>query len=197
MKRQDAFAFRGYNRARILQRPYFKSFHFGSATDTEILQSLKAADDDSIDDMENKLIITKATHNRIEEYRRLIERHIRRCDRYNKALGVKVGEMKRTAVITEYFTATLDCIELAEKFARLYFELEKQIQERYRKEFAARLKQERLKVGLTQKELGDRVQVSPLGISRYERVERDIPIYTVIRLAKALNLSGDQILGLK
>ena len=191
MKRQNAFALRGYNGEKILQRPFFKSLKLPAAMDAEILSALKIADSDSVDDMENKLIITKATHNRIEEYRRLIERHTRRCDRYNKALGVK------KAVITDYFSATLDCIELAEKFAKLYFETEKRIQERYRREFSARLRQARIAAGLTQRQLGELVQVSPLGISRYERDERDIPIYTVIRLAKVLNLSGDQILGLK
>ena len=191
MKRQNAFAFRNYNGKKILQRPFFKSLKLPAAMDAEILSALKIADSDSVDDMENKLIITKATHNRIEEYRRLIERHTRRCDRYNKALGVK------KAVITEYFTATLDCIELGEKFAKLYYETERKIQKRYRQEFTARLKRERLKAGLKQKELGDLVQVSPQGFSLYERGERDIPIHTVIRLAKALNLSGDRILGLK
>ena len=193
MKRQDAFAFRGYNGEKILQRPFFKILKFPAAMDAEILSALKIADSDSVDDMENKLIITKATHNRIEEYRRLIERHTRRCDRYNKALG----ETKRKAVITDYFTATLDCVELAEKFAKLYYETEKRIQERYRHEFSLRLRQARIAAGLTQRQLGELVQVSPLGISRYERDERDIPIYTVIRLAKVLKLSGDQILGLK
>ena len=192
MKRQNAFAFRSYNGKKILQRPFFKSLKLPTAMDAEILSALKIADSDSVDDMENKLIITRATHNRIEEYRRLIERHTRRCDRYNKA-----GETKRNAVITDYFTATLDCVELAEKFAKLYYETEKQIQERYRREFSLRLRQARIAAGLTQRQLGELVQVSPLGISRYERDERDIPIYTVIRLAKVLNLSGDQILGLK
>lgn len=198
---KHAFALRGYDRSRILQRPFFKSFHFPTGTDTEILQTLKAGDDDSADAMEEKLHKIKATHNRIEEYRRLIEKHTARCDRYNKqkaaASGLKLSELKRFAPTLEYFSAGLDCVELAEKFAKLYFELEKKIQDRYRKEFATRLKQARQSAGLTQRQLGDLIHVSPLGISRYERCERDIPIYTVIRLAKELKLSGDEILGLK
>ena len=201
MKRRDAFAFRDFDRARILQRPFFKSFHFDSATDTEILEKLKAADSDSIDDMENKLVIIKATHDRLGQYQRLIDKHTKRCDRYNKrkaaALGVTLSELKRFAPTLEYFTNSLDCIELADKLTKHYYELEKQIQERYRKEFTTRLKQARLKAGLKQKELGDLVQVSPQGFSLYERGERDIPIHTVIRLAKVLNISGDEILGLK
>lgn len=198
---KHAFALRGYDRLRILQRPFFKSFHFPTGTDTEILQTLKAGDEDSVEVMEDKLHTIKATHNRIEEYRRLIEKHTARCDRYNKqkaaASGLKLSELKRFAPTLEYFSARLDCVELAEKFAKLYFETEKKIQRKYRQEFTARLKQARQSAGLKQKELAELVQVSPQGFSLYERGERDIPIHTIIRLAKELKLSGDEILGLK
>lgn len=200
MKTQSAFAFRDFDGERILQRPFFKSFKF-NGTDTEILESLKATDSDSVDDMEEKLQTIKTAHDRLEKYRQLIEKHSKRCDRYNKrkaaAAGVTQSELKRFAPTLEYFTAGLDCIELEDKFAKLYYALEKQIQERYRKEFTTRLKQARLKAGLKQKELGNLVQVSPQGFSLYERGERDMPIHTVIRLAKVLNISGDEILGLK
>lgn len=202
-KTRDAFAFRGFDSERILQRPYFKEFDFDAdKSDAQILQTLRVADDDTVDDMEEKLHVIKATHERLGKYRQLINRHYQtRCDKYNKrkaaALGIKVSELKRPARTLEYFTEELSCLELMEKFGRLYYEVEKMIQARYRKEFTARLKQARLKAGLKQKELGDLVQVSPQGFSLYERGERDIPIHTVIRLAKVLDLSGDQILGLK
>lgn len=199
---KHAFAFRDFDRARILTRPFFKSFGFTpEKRDTEIMEELNAAAGDTIDTLEEKLRRIKATHDRLEKYRHLIEKHSQRCDRYNKrkaaALSVTLSELKRYAPTLEYFTAGLDCVELADKLAKLYYELEKQIQERYRKEFTTRLKQARLKAGLKQKELGDLVQVSPQGFSLYERGERDIPIHTVIRLAKVLNISGDEILGLK
>ena len=197
MKRQNAFALRGYNRARILQRPYFKSFHFGSATDTEILQSLKAADDDSIDDMENKLVIIKATHERLGQYERLIDKHTKRCDRYNKrkaaALGVTLSELKRFAPTLEYFTTSLDCIELADKLVKHYYELEKQIQERYRKEFSLRLRQARIAAGLTQRQLGELIQISPNGYSQYESGRREPSLPTLSRLLKVF--SAEQLFG--
>lgn len=199
---KHAFAFRDFDTERILQRPFFKSFKLDrTKADTEILETLKAADSDSIDAMEKKLQTIKATHDRLEKFRHLIERHTKRCDRYNKrkavSLGVTSTELKRFAPTLEYFTAGLDCAELADRLAKLYCDLEKQIQGRYKKEFTSRLKQARIAAGLKQKELGDLVQVSPQGFSLYERGERDIPIHTVIRLAKVLKLSGDQILGLK
>ena len=189
MKRQNAFALRGYNRGKILQRPFFKSLKLPTAMDAEILSALKIADSDSVDDMEAKLHTIKATHNRIEEYRRLIERHTRRCDRFNK----KVGEKKRNAVITDYFTATLDCIELAEKFAKLYFEIERKIQERYRREFSARLRQARIAAGLTQRQLGELIQISPNGYSQYESGRREPSLPTLSRLLKVF--SAEQLFG--
>lgn len=189
MKRQNAFALRGYKGEKILQRPFFKSLKLPAAMDAEILSALKIADSDSVDDMEAKLHTIKATHNRIEEYRRLIERHTRRCDKYNK----KVGEKKRTAVITDYFTATLDCIELAEKFAKLYFETERKIQERYRREFSARLRQARIAAGLTQRQLGELIQISPNGYSQYESGRREPSLPTLSRLLKVF--SAEQLFG--
>lgn len=202
MKTKNAFALRDFDKQRILQRPFFKTFRFGDKTDEEILKTLDAADEDSVDDMENKLETVKAVHERLEAFMRLIDKHCKeRCDKYNrikmKMLGVDIFELQRRAPTLEYFTASLDCIELADKLAHRYFELEKKIQERYQRELAARIKEARLKLGMRQKELGDKVQVSPQGFSRYERCERDIPIHTVIRLAKVLGMSGDEILGLK
>lgn len=201
MKRQDAFAFRDFDRTRILQRPFFRSFKFdGAKTDAEILETLKAADSDSVDDMEKKLQAIKATHDRLGKYRQLIEKHSQSCDRYNKrkavSLGVTLSELKRFAPTLEYFTATLDCVELADKLAKLYYGLEKRIQERYRRDFAARLKQVRTAAGLTQRQLGELVQISPTGFASYEQAKSDPSIPTLIRLAKILKISGNQLLGL-
>ena len=85
-KTRNAFAMRDFDSEKILQRPYFKKFHFDNTkTDAQILESLKAAETDSIDDMEAKLHIIKATHERLEKFRQLINRHYqKRGDRYNK-----------------------------------------------------------------------------------------------------------------
>ena len=200
-KTQNAYAFRTFDAEKILQRPFFKEFHFDiTKTDAQILESLKAADSDSIDDMERKLNTVKATHGRLEKFRQLINRHYqKRCDRYNKrkatALGVKVSEIftKRHAPTSEYFMAELDCIELADQFGKLYFELEKQIQGRYRKEFAKRLKQARKAAGLTQKQLGDMIQTSPNGYSQYETCKREPSISTLFRLLRFF--SSEQLFG--
>ena len=197
-KTQNAFAFRDFNAEKILQRPFFKGFHFnGSETDAQILQSLTATDDDTIDDMEEKLHVIKATHVKLESYRQLIDKHSKRCDGYNKrkaaTLGVRLSELKRFAPSLEYFTASLDCIQLADKLTQLYYELEKQIQERYRKDFAARLKQARTAAGFTQRQLGERIQISPNGYSQYESGRREPSLPTLSRLLKVF--SAEQLFG--
>ena len=54
-KTKNAFAFRDFDSARILQRPFFKSFYFDTdKLDTEILQSLSTTED-SVDSSEKKL----------------------------------------------------------------------------------------------------------------------------------------------
>lgn len=195
-KTKDAFAFRDFNPDHILQRPFFRNFYFETdKSDEEILKSLSTKTEDSVDSLEKKLYVIKATHERLTEFRYLINRHNEQRLAYfyrkpNEKDKHRVNEM-------EYFSASLSVLELINKFEKLYYDIEKKIQALYRKEFGNRLKQGRKSLGLTQKQLGTLIQVSPQAFSLYERGEQDIPVYTVIRLAKALNTSSDQLLGLK
>ena len=202
-KTKNAFAFRDFDSARILQRPFFKDFYFETdKSDEEILQSLSKTTEDSVDTWERRLYVIKATHERLIEFRHLIDRHNeKRLNIYNekksKSEGIKLAELQRPAPVMEYFSASLNVLELMNKFEKLYHKIEKNVQGRYRKEFAARLKQARQALGLTQKQLGELVQLSPQVFSLYELGKRDIPVHTIIRLAKALDMNGNQILGLK
>ena len=204
MKTKNAFAFRDFDSARILQRPFFKNFYFEpDKSDAEILKSLNITTDDSVDSSEERLYAIKAILERLAEFRHLIDRHNEtRLDKYNKkkseAKGITITELQRPAPVMEYFSASLSVLELTNKFEKLYYDIEKKLQSRYRTEFATRLKGLRKTLGLTQKQLGALIRVSPEVFSLYERGERrDIPIHMIIRLAKALNMSSDQLLGLK
>lgn len=203
MKTKNAFAFRDFDSARILQRPFFRDFHFDTdKSDSQILKSLSNVKEDSADTWERNLYVIKATYERLFRFRRLINRHNEnRLDKYNKrksqSQDVKITELQRPAPVMEYFSASLSVLELMNKFKQLYSEIEKKIQVRYRKEFGTRLRRLRQDLGLTQAKFGDLVQVSPQVFSLYERGEHDVPIHTIIRLAKVLDMSSDQILGLK
>ena len=203
MKTKNAFAFRDFDSARILQRPFFKDFHFDAdKSDAQILESLSIVTEDSTDNWERNLYVIKATYERLFRFRRLINRHNEnRLDKYNKSKSksqdVKITELQRPAPVMEYFSASLSVLELMNKFKQLYFEIDKKIQIRYRKEFGSRLRRLRQDLGLTQAKFGNLVQVSPQVFSLYERGEHDVPIHTIIRLAKVLDMSSDQILGLR
>ena len=202
-KTKNAFTFRDFDSARILQRPFFKSFYFEpNKSDTEILQSLSTTED-SVDSSEKKLYMIQEILEHLGAFRHLIDRHNEtRLNKYNKkkseSKGVPISELQRPAPVMEYFNASLSVLELTNKFEKLYYDIEKKLQSRYRTEFANRLKRIRKTLGLTQKQLGALIRVSPEVFSLYERGERrDIPIHMIIRLAKALDMSSDQLLGLK
>ena len=195
-KTKDAFAFRDFDSARILQRRFFRNFYFElDKSDEEILQSLSKTSEDLVDSLEKKLYVIRATHERLTAFRHLINRH----NEQRLAYFYRKPNAKDKHRVTEmeYFSASLSVLELMNKFEKLYYDIEKKIQALYRKEFGTRLKQGRKSLGLTQKQLGALIQVSPQAFSLYERGEQDIPVYTVIRLAKALNTSSDKLLGLK
>ena len=167
MKTKNAFAFRDFDSSRILQRPFFKDFHFdANKSDAQILESLSIVTEDSVDAWERNLYVIKATYERLFRFRRLINRHNEnRLDKYNKrkskSQDVKITELQRPAPVMEYFSASLSVLELMNKFKQLYSEIDKKIQIRYRKEFGTRLRRIRQDLGLTQAKFGDLVQVSP------------------------------------
>ena len=203
MKTKNAFAFRDFDTERILQRPFFRDFYFEpNKSDEEILQSLSETIEDSVDSWEKNLYTIKAIHDRLEKFRQLINQHNeKRLDKYNKKKSIseriKITELQSPAPVMEYFSASLSVLELINKFKKLYREIDKKLQVRYRKNFAIKLKQIRQDLGLTQKQFGDLIQTSSQVFSLYERGAHDIPVHAIIRIAKALNMSSDQLLGLK
>ena len=199
-KTKNAFAFRDFDSAHILQRPFFKNFYFESdKSDAEILDSLSESTEDSVDPLERKLYIIKAVHDRLEEFRHLIDRHNKtRLSKYNKKKSKpKKDKIQRLIPIMEYSNASDTVLELMNKSKKLYCDIEKKLQAHYRKDFANRLKQARQDSGLTLKQLGALIQVTPQAFYHYENGKRDLTVPMIIRLAKALNLDGNQILGLK
>ena len=153
-KTKNAFAFRDFNAEHILQRPFFKDFYFTPDTsDAEILQSLNNTTDESVNSSEKKLYMIQAILERLGVFRHLIDRHNEtRLNKYNKKKSeskcVPISELQRPAPVMEYFNASLSVLELTNKFEKLYYDIEKQLQSRYRTEFANRLKRIRKNLGL-------------------------------------------------
>ena len=191
-KTRNAFALKGFDSERILQRPFFKRLKLPATTDEKILQEFKATDNDSSDVLERKLFLLELIEGKLVFFHDFISRHQRRLTK-----SIRRQEENKDKVVLGYFYATLSCAELQKKISVIYEKLEGETQQRYREEFAERLRAARKAAGLTQLELGDLIKVSPQGISNYERAVRDVPIHVLIRLARQLGLSGSEILGLK
>lgn len=63
--------------------------------------------------------------------------------------------------------------------------------------FGNRLKQALLKLDIKQRELADKINIDETKISRYIKNRAEPSISTVAKIAKALNVSADYLLGLK
>ena len=128
MKTKNAFAFRDFDSARILQRPFFKNFYFESdKSDTEILDSLSESKKDSVDTLERKLYVIKAVIERLRAFRHLIDRHNKtRLSKYNKKKSKsKKDKIQRFVPVMEYSNASNNILELINKFEKLYCDIEK------------------------------------------------------------------------
>lgn len=184
-KKRRAFWLKNFDEKKVLQRPYFKAFALPDVPDAEILSLLTVCDSDSVDEMERKLAQVKSLHEKAQDFQEL-------ASRYSKRLKKVHGK-----VYLNFLSLVMSLADLLSALRQLYYENEKRIQKEYQKIFIARLRQFRKAAGLTQKELGELVQVSPMGMSHYARGERDIPTHTLIRIAKILNVSTDELLGLR
>ena len=183
MKTRNAFWLRDFDEERILQRPYFKDFGFDDKPDAEILADLLVKDDD-ISAMEEKVHALKNLHNRLKQFNDKIVRYIEWHNR------------NKIDIWIETISANIAVVELMKKIEKQFYEVEKATQNKYQKEFTARLRKYRKMAGLSQTELGEMVQVSQRRMSYYDTGISDIPTWTLIRVCKALNISADKLLGI-
>ena len=185
-KTKSAYWLANFDEKRILQRRYFKKFDLPQLSDAEILATLKVNDEESVQVMEQKLSEVKALHDQAQNFNNKML--IRYSERLKKVHGKTYGE---------YLLACMSVAALIQSLRKLYYDNESRIQQEYKKVFTERLKKYRKAAGLTQKELGELVQVSPRGMSYYARGEREMPVHLLIRISKILNVSVDDLLGVK
>lgn len=186
MKMRKAFWLKNFDAEKILSRPYFKRFNLPKIKDDEILKTLEPAADDSIDELERKVKLVKSLHEQVKKLKNnLIVRYLNWR-----------GERKLPVYI-DVTDANFAVSNLINRLAKIYYEVEGTAQKKYRKIFTERLRQYRKAAGLTQRELGELVQVSPQGMSNYVKGRRDVPTHTLIRIAKILRITTDDLLGFR
>lgn len=184
-KKRRAFWLANLDENRIFQRPYFKAFDLPDVPDAEILSTLKTSDSDSLDEMERKLAQVKSLYEKTQDFQDLVDRY---SVRYSKVHGKAYGEI---------LTLILTLATLFPALRKLYYENEERIQKEYKKIFIERLRKYRKAAGLTLARLGELTQVSPSAMSHYSRGAREMPLHTLARVSKVLNVSTDELLGLK
>ena len=212
-KTKDAFAFRSFDRERILSRPYFRKiradYHFADdATDDAILDSLfgqntlKQLNAAEIEQRRNLLDNFMET---VAEFYRLVKKHVKNlrgiCDYYAQQFtATEKPEYKfrynRAAVLWREYNYAEEVTEIfALKFGSFSNTVDKEIQQRYRERFAAILKKTRVAKGMTQRELAKRLRIAPPNVSQYESATIEPTLKNLIRIADILDTSTDCLLG--
>ena len=217
LKTKNAFALQNFDKNKILQRPFFKDLTVDGAkifsdnmTDEENLQNLFSAD--SIESKEISRQAYKIIYSAVEDYQKKILRHKFRIE-------IFIGWITRRLVKTspsdiEELKRLQDYHERTEKIWEKYSDIAKSIEDfsllvstetamldaiiskHYREIFSEKLKSARKSARLTQKELAEKIGVSDVAVTQYERKLREPSISTAMRLAKALNISLDVLCGL-
>ena len=216
MKARDAFAFRGFDGERILQRPYFrawrKKYHVNcDLSDAEILTGVIIYYADfNVDTCEYDNEKLKDLMIRLEKFQRLIQRHANamdgRLEKYRRAVQSATAEnfSLQSRLDREEKMSRVYLIDASRAVGDLLVEVKKRWQDSeidlqgvYRRRFGERLKAAREAAGLSRKELGDAINISPAGYAYYERGQRDVTPTSLIRIARTLNISADWLIGLK
>lgn len=168
MKTKNAFAFRDFDKEKILQRPFFKKFKFDAdKSDEEILQDLCSLDVTSLDTMEQHLNSLSALIYHTGDYLKLITRHAKRLECYQQAIADKIFKDENADIVTLrakhmkaqeiYYAYSVAAGEIQkffrEKLGRSFRPLENKFQDARRNIFAVRLRQARKSAGLTQEQL--------------------------------------------
>ena len=213
-KTRNAFAFRDFDAAKILQRPYFRQFGFSDASDAEILTALTATDSDELAELEeknqrlndvfrllDKLRIKSINHSnkRLETYRRALAEKIAAAQMAGaETLSLQNRYNREQGLALEYVLSVPQTIaDLMIAVEKIWQDSEQRLQAAYRRRFGERLRQARERAGLSRKELGDAINISPAGYAYYERGQRDVTPTSLIRIARLLKVSADWLIGLK
>ena len=222
-KTKDAFAFRDFDEERILQRRYFKDFHFDEdKTDAEIIAAMSANDFDSFETTQKKIDALDVLLAKAAEYQKHMKRHGKRLTKYAHVVANKIAtdenadisalraKHKRAGELsmeysgcvsdgtTTYFRGGIAvdvCGSLCQRLAVSYKELDEKIKSHYRKIFAERLRSVRKELKLTQADLGRQLGITQRGISNFENAIYEPSLATLVKISETLKRPVGWFLG--
>lgn len=208
MKTRDAFAFRGFDGKRILQRPYFRQFGFSDASDEEILATLKTSDADELASLEEKNQRLNDVFKLLDKLRlKVINHSNKRLDAYRQALKKKIDadaaadSLLQSRYDREQKLAVSYILQIQQAIADLMIAVqnlwqasEKALQAVYRRQFGERLRQARERAGLSRKDLSAACNISVNAINYYENGVREPSLTSLKRFSRTLKTSIDLLL---
>lgn len=209
-KTKDAFALRDFDGERILQRKIFLQrigieFKDTDITTLEIYYSVAGTSDKGAKAMEQKLSELRKLEQTIWNYKERLTKHLNKLGEYVSRYAVDFtktnddGSRKKYAraddLAERYTTCRSLTEQLLEKCRNMIIEGDKAIQQQYRKDFAGSLKRIRQERRMSQRELAGRLGIAVPTLSQYENCIVEPTIKNLIRLANALNVSADELLG--
>ena len=194
-----AFAFRGFDKERILQRRRFKQYNLPSGTDKEILAWLDVSQMTEQKACENRIAVWFLVKEDVAAFGRQIKRQATRHER----LAVRrllegqndAARFERLTAIMKAYEEPLTAIKiLFEKLVKLGRANEKIAQKIYRQRFAQNLKSARIARGITQRQVAVLLGSNVPTISDYERGEVAPSFRNLARLSDILNVTIDSLI---
>ena len=216
-KSHDAFAFRGFDSSRILQRPFFKAwrekYHVDeNKTDEEILRTLIVTDSDELAELEKKNSTLREISSRLSDLCDLVDRQadlrkgrLENCRRRLMKKLAKVADNQapflQALIVREQKLLgfyNVDCMpaftDLTAYVAVLVAQSEQALQIVYRRRFGERLKAAREKARLSRKKFADKCNLSMQQVHYYENGNREPNLTSLKRFSQVLGVSTDWLL---
>lgn len=209
-KTKDAFALENFDKERILQRKFFFhrlgiTFESADIETLEIYYSVTCDTNKGAKAMEQKLSELRNVAQAILSYKECLTEHLNKIGDYVSRYAVEFVETNndnskkkyvRADDLAKEYTKCRRAIEqLFDKCKDMVSEGEKAIQQQYKKDFAGSLKRIRQERRMSQRELAGRLGIAVPTLSQYENCIVEPTIKNLIRLANALEVSTDELLG--
>lgn len=209
-KTRDAFALRGFDEKRILQRPFFKEFDLPVADDDKIGEDFFDDVADDINLANGKLKLAERLNDCAKKYLLHLETHKTRlrkimrvyADKYISSHDEKIVVKNQRAInlLACYFDLyqVIEQLLLGNVTSHLLNVSYLLLLRLYRSKFSSRLRQARKAANLTQQQLAERVGLKTYNaIAQYERGINDPSLLTVFRITQELKCSANWLIGLQ
>lgn len=203
-KTKDAFGLRGFDAQRILGRKFFSSkFNLLADADTWQIDS----DAENLDSLFNVAAVSHLGTAKMKErlskaqalkaatatYTQHLFKHELKLERFEQDAKLK----ERAILLRQRYRAAIESLgTLQKKINQLVSDGEKAIPKIFCRELGERIRTARESTGLKRQDVASTLGFSQNTLAQYERGERELSPYTLMRLSEILGRSLNWLLGL-